>query len=120
MKRFLLSAALIFIVSSNLRATEALIFDGGGYNIQILVGLTDQPVVAQLHFTPPGAKDWIVVPREKLQVEKFDMKQRILVMRFSNSKDPNLPSSFSLSVKKDKAVLSIKGKTIKSTFDWEI
>jgi len=40
-------------------------------------------------------------------------------MRFSNQKkDPKLPPSFSLSVKKNKAVLSIKGKKIRSSFDW--
>jgi hypothetical protein len=120
MRPILLAAALIFVASSNLPATEALIFDGGGYNIQILIGFTDQPVVGQLHFTSPGAKDWVVVPSEQLQVEKFDMKERILVMRFSNQNDPELPSSFSLSVKRDRAVLSIKGKKIKSAFDWDI
>ena len=120
MRPILLSAVLIFLAASNLHATEALIFDGGGYNIQILIGMTDQPVVGQLHFTPPGAKDWVVVPREQLQIEKFDMKERILVVRFSNQNDPDLPSSFPLSVKKNRAVLSIKGKKIKSTFDWDI
>jgi hypothetical protein len=103
MRRILLSAALIFVASSNLRATEALIFDGGGYNLYILIGMTDQPVVAEVRFTPPGAKDWVHLPREQLQIEKFDMKDRILVMRFSNQKDRNLPSSFSLSVKGNRA-----------------
>jgi hypothetical protein len=118
MRRILLSAALIFVASSNLRATEALIFDGGGYNLYILIGMTDQPVVAEVRFTPPGAKDWIPLPRELLQIEKFDMKQRILVMHFSKKKDRNLPSSFSLSVKGNRAVLSIKGKRIRSSFEW--
>jgi hypothetical protein len=119
MKRILLSAALIFVAFSNLRATEALIFDGGGYNIYILVGTTDRPVVAEVRFTPPGAKEWVYLPPELLQIEKFDMKQRILIMRFANQKkDPGLLSSFSLSVKKDRAVLSISGKRIRSSFDW--
>jgi hypothetical protein len=120
MRRILLSAALIFVASSNLRATEALIFDGGGYNIYILIGISDHPVVAEVRFTPPRAKDWVHLPRELLQIEKFDMEERILVMRFSNQNDPELPSSFSLSVKKNRAVLSIKGKKIKSTFNWDI
>ena len=118
MRPILLSAALIFFASSNLHATEALIFDGGGYNIYILIGIADRPVVAEVRFTPPGAKDWVHLPRELLQTEKFDMKERILVMRFSNQKDPELPSSFSLSVKKNRAVLSIRGKRIRSSFDW--
>jgi hypothetical protein len=118
MRSILLSAALIFVASSNLHATEALIFDGGGYNLWILIGFDDRPVVAQVRLTPPGAKDWVSVLREMLQVEKFDMKERILVMRFANKNDPDLPSSFSLSVKKSKAVLSISGKRIRSSFDW--
>ena len=118
MRRLLRSAALIFIASSPLRATEALIFDGGGYNVYLLVGNTDKPVIAEVRFTPPGAKDWVPLPSELLQIEKFDMKAQVLVMRFSNKNDPKLPSSFSLSVKKNKATLAIKGKKITSSFDW--
>jgi hypothetical protein len=118
MKLIFLSAALIFFASSNLHATEALIFDGGGYNVYILIGIADHPVVAQVRFTAPGAKDWVSVPRDLLQIKKFDMKERILLMRFSNQNAPDLPPSFSLSVKKNKAVLSINGKQIRSSFDW--
>lgn len=84
----------------------------------ILIGFDDRPVVAQVRLTPPGAKDWVSVPREMIQIEKFDMKERILVMRFANKNDPDLPPSFSLSVKRNKAVLSIGGKRIRSSFDW--
>jgi hypothetical protein len=77
MKLFLFSAALILVASSNVHATEALIFDAGRYNIQILIGMMDEPGVAQVHFTPPGAKDWVSIPRERLHIEKFDMKKRI-------------------------------------------
>jgi hypothetical protein len=120
MRRFLFSAALFVIASSPLHATESLIFDGGGYNIQILVGQLDDPVVAQVRFMPPEAKEAVVLPREALRVEKFDMKKEILTMHFSNKDNPDLPRSFSLSVKNAKAVLSINGKEIKSEFNWEI
>lgn len=120
MRSILLSAALIFVASSNLHATEALIFDGGGYHIYILVGAPDRPVVAQVRFTLPGATDWVDLPSEQLQIKKFDMDERILVMRFSNQNNQELPSSFSPSVKKNRAVLSISGKQIKSSFNWDI
>jgi hypothetical protein len=120
MRGFLFSAALIAIASSAAHATESLIFDGGGYNIQILVGQLDDPVVAQVRFTPPEAKEAIVIPHEALRVEKFDMKKEILTMHFSNKDNPDLPASFSLSVKNSNAVLSIGGKKIKSEFNWEI
>ena len=120
MKSLLLAANLFFVVSAKLQATEALIFDEGGYNLYILIGDGDRgSTVAEVRFTPPGAKDWIPVPREQLKIEKFDEHKQVLVMHFTNQKkDPELPPSFSLSVKKNKAVLSIKGKTIRSSFDW--
>ena len=120
MKSILLAATLILAASAKVHATEALIFDGGGYNIYILVGFGDEPepVIAQVRFTAPGAKDWVHLPSEQLQIEKFDMKERVLIMHFSKQKDPDLPDSFSLSVNKDRAVLSISGKKIRSSFDW--
>jgi hypothetical protein len=114
----LLSAALTLVASSNVHATEALVFNGGGYTIEILIGYEDHPVVAQVLFTPPGATDWVSLPRSLVRIEKFDIKKRILVMDFSNQNNPDLPRSFSLSVKKNNAVLSISGKQIKSPFDW--
>jgi len=44
-----------------------------------------------------------------------------MIMHFSNKNDPDLPASFSLSVKKTKAVLSIGGKEISGEeFNWDI
>src|SRR4051794_24165881 len=119
MKSLLLAATLMFVASAKLQATEALIFDGGGYNIYILIGMAEHPVVAEVRFTQPGAKDSVTLPHEQLQIKKFDMDVRTLEMRFSNQKkDPALPSPFVLSVRKNKAVLSINGKKIRSSFDW--
>jgi hypothetical protein len=119
MKLILLATTLLFLASPKLRATEALIFDGGGYNIYMLIGMAEHPVVAQVRFTAPGAKDFVQLPHEQLQIKTFDMDKRALEMRFINQQsDPALPASFSLSVKKNKAVLSINGKKIRSSFDW--
>jgi hypothetical protein len=120
MKLILLAATLIFVVSAKLQATEALIFDEGGYNLYILIGDGDRgSTVAEVRFTPPGAKDWIPVPREQLKIARFDEHKQVLVMHFTNQKkDPELPPTFSFSAKKNKAVLSIKGKKIRSSFYW--
>ena len=118
MKPILLAVILCFLASAKVQATEALIFDGGGYNLYILVGFGEKPVIADVRFTAPGAKEYVHVPTELLKIEKFDMKKEILLMRFPKQSDPALPPPFSLSVKKNNAVLSIKGKTIKSSFDW--
>ena len=120
MRPFLFAVALFLVAVAKVHATEALIFEGGGYNIQTLVGSTEKPVVGSVRFTPPGASEWVILPRRLLRVEKFDMKKRILIMRFSGPNNPNLPGSFSLSVKKDDAVLVIGGKKIKGTFNWDI
>jgi len=120
MRLFLFCTALILVASSSVHATEALLFTGGGYNIQIMVGYEDDPVVAQVFFTPLGAKDWVSLPRNPLQIEKFDMEKRTLTMNFSNKNNPDLPRSFSLSVKKARAALSISGKEIKGEFNWDI
>jgi hypothetical protein len=120
MKMFLFSAAVALVWPSNVHATEALFFNGGGYTIELLIGFVDDPVIAQVRFTPPEAKDSITIPRKLLRVEKFDMKKRILTVHFSNKNDPDLPISFSLSANKMRAVLSIGGKKIQSEFDWDI
>jgi hypothetical protein len=120
MKMFLFSAALVLVASSIVHATEALLFDGGGYTIEVLIGFLDDPVIARVRVTPPGAKDWVSLPRELLHIEKFDMKKRILTMHFSNKNNPDLPASFSLSANKTRAVLAINGKEIKSEFNWDI
>jgi hypothetical protein len=120
MKMFLFSTALVLFASSNVYATEALFFNGGGYTIEVIIGFLDDPVIAQVRVTPPEAKDSVSLPRELLRIEKFDMKKQILIIHFSNKNDPDLPASFSLSAKKTRAVLSISGKEIKSDFNWDI
>ena len=121
MRPFLFSAALLLVAASNVRATEALIFDGGGYSIYILIGMPADPVIVSVRFASPGAKQWVSLPRELLHIEKFDKGKRILTMQFSNKDNPDLPASFSLSVKKIRAVLSIDGKEISDEeFNWDI
>jgi hypothetical protein len=120
MRHILLLAVLIFVTPSSLRATEALIFDGGGYQISVVVGMAPEPVVASVRFTPPGAEEWIHVPREHMQIKKFDMKKQVLLIRYVKGKgdDPALPPSFTFSANKKSAVLSIGDKRIKDSFSW--
>jgi hypothetical protein len=120
MKMFLFSVALVFVASSSADATEALFFNGGGYTIEVLIGFLDDPVIAQVRFTPPEGKDSMIILQKLLHVEKFDMKKRILTMHFSNKNDPDLPASFALSANNTRAILAIKGKEIKGEFNWDI
>jgi hypothetical protein len=119
MKRILLAAALLFVAFAKVHATEALTFDGDGHYLYILIGISEKPVIGDVRYTAPGAKDWVHVPLEELKIQKFDMDAQVLIMSFSNRKnDPELPPSFSFSAKKKKAVLSIKGKKFRNSFDW--
>ena|SRR5215211_932863 len=121
MRPFLFSAALILSASSNVHATEALLFGGGGYSIDILIGMAPDPGIASVRFTSPGAKEGVIISQKLLHIEKFDMEKRILTMHFSNKNNPDLPASFSLSVKKTRAVLFISGKKISDEkFNWDI
>ena len=114
----LLSAVLIFVTASHLQATEAVIFDGGGYHVGILVGHADKPSIAQVRFSPPGDTEWVLVPHELLRVEKFDDDKRILILHFKNKDEPGLPKSFSLVVRKNSGVLTVDGKRVEGSFDW--
>ena len=122
MRPILLAAALVFVASANLQATEGLNFFGGGYRVEVLVGFADEAVVGSVRLTRPGAKHWVALPHELVRVEKFDMKKQILILHFSkqNDPDPELPRSLSLTVKKENGVLSINGKKIKGELNWDI
>jgi hypothetical protein len=124
MRPILLAIALILVASANLQATEGMNFYGGGYRVEIVVGFGDDgPVVGSVRLTRPGAKEWVGLPHELVRVEKFDIEKEILVLHFSkqNDPDPELPRSLSLTVKKEKGVLTIDGKKIKGTLgDWNI
>jgi len=93
---------------------EALLFNGGGYTIEVVIGFLDEPVIAQVRFTPPGAKDWASLPRDLLRIEKFDMKKSILIMHFSNKNNPDLPASFSLSANNTRGILSLAAKKLRA------
>jgi hypothetical protein len=121
MRPILLAAALILVASADLQATEGLNFFGGGYRVEVVVGFADEATVGSVRLTPPGAKEWVGLPHELVRIEKFDMKKEILILHFSNQKnDPELPHSFSLTVKKENGVLSIDGKKIKGELNWDM
>lgn len=103
---------------SNVHATEYVTFHGGDYSVYVLVGMADKPSIALVRFSAPGSSEWLTIPGDDIQVSKFDMKRSVLLLRFTNKNDPDLPPSFSLSVKKKTGVLSIEGKRITGSFDW--
>jgi hypothetical protein len=113
-----LPAAMILLMASPSRATDALCFNGGGYIIEIVSGHDRAPVVAQVLFTAPNAPNWVDLTPGELKIEKFDVEARVLIIRFKNPGNPNLPGSFTLTIKGRRGVLRIGGKRISGEFDW--
>jgi hypothetical protein len=114
----LLSAVLILVTASHLEATESVTFSGGGYHLDILMGMADELSVARVLFSPPGDGSLVELPHELLRVEKINGRKRVLILHFVNKGEPKLPKSFSLTVRKNSGVLTIGGKRIKGSFDW--
>jgi hypothetical protein len=77
----LVSAALILIALSNARATEGLVFSGSGYTVNsgytlnILIAMPSHPVIAQVQFTRPAAKDWVILPPRASSDQKVRHKR---------------------------------------------
>jgi len=113
-----LSAVLILVTASHLQATESVTFSGGGYHLDILMGMADELSVARVLFSPPGDGSLVELPHELLRVEKINGRKRVLILHFVNKGEPKLPKSFSLAVRKNSGVLTIGGKRIKGSFDW--
>ena len=82
MKMFLFSAALVLVASSNGHATEALLFNGGGYFIDILIGMTPDPVIALSSLYASRSEDWVSLPRKFLHIEKVRHGKAHLTMHF--------------------------------------
>ena len=108
----------MLVAWSNLHATEYVTFHGSDYSVYVLMGMDEKPSVALVRFSAPGSSDWVTIPGSQIEVSKFDMDRRIVLLRFTNKNEPELPPSFSLSVKKKSGVLSINGKRITGSFDW--
>ena len=117
-KAVLLSAVLVFVTASHLQATESVTFEGGGYYIDILMGMADELSVARVLFSPPGDGALAELPHEMVRVEKINGRKGILILHFVNKGDPKLPKSFSLAVRKNSGVLTVGGKRVKGSFNW--
>lgn len=111
--------ALLLLASGNpLGATGSVVFTGGGYCIEVVVGFDQRPGVAYLLFAPPGSARGIHLPIEQLRVRAFDSRRQVLRVAYRNPGQPELPPSFELEVRKDVGLLRINGKRVRGTFDW--
>lgn len=118
MRSPLLPALLLLVSGPSLGATGSVVFSGGGYCIEVVVGLDQRPEVAHLLFAPPGGTRWIHLPKEHLVVEVFDPRRQILRIRYRNPAPEAQPPAFVLEVQKGVGLLRIGRKRVRGTFDW--
>jgi len=109
---------MTIMASTSVQATSSISFEGQGYLLDIVVGDASQPIISSLSITKPGGKQSFSLPMQRVRVEIFDTKQRVLLLRFSNPGDGTLPESFLLTVKNDVGTLRIGGKPLVGSFTW--
>lgn len=113
-----LPALLLLASGDPLGATGSVVFTGGGYGIEVVVGFDQRPGVAYLRFTPPGSTRGVHLPIAQLRVRAFDPQRQVLRLTYRNPGQPGLPPSFELVVQKGVGLLRIGRRQIRGTFDW--
>ena len=111
---FVLAALLAWATPA--LATSSLSFEGGGYWIDMEIGMDQIPVLASVRFHKPGDTQGIVLPRNHWQVETFDTQRRVLLLRHLGGDADVEP--FTLTVRQDAAVLTVGEREIQSPFAW--
>jgi hypothetical protein len=120
LRAFLLSSIALLCAAFPARATGSLSYEGGGYFIDMAIGLTEVPVVASVKFYRPDDQDGILLPSTQVVIEEFDVKRQTLVLRFVGSSRHDAIEPFTLTVIRQRAVLQIGAKRIASKFSWSM
>ncbi|MBA8886811.1 hypothetical protein FHW12_001002 [Dokdonella fugitiva] len=111
-------AVLALFASAPAGATSSLSFDGGGYSIELEVGDSTRPVIASVRFHAPGDREGVVLARDRVTVEAFDVVRRVLVLHHAAGRDG--VAAFTLSVHGAEAVFETGTRRTTSMFDWSM
>ena len=114
----LIAAAAVISACAVAQATSSVSFEAEGYLLDIVVGGDSRPSIAGLSIATPGSSRSVEIPVRHFKVEAFDTTQKVLLLRFTNPGDPNLPGDFFLSVRNDAGILQIQGKSVAGRFSW--
>jgi hypothetical protein len=114
----LIAAAVAISACATAQATSSVSFEAEGYLLDIVVGGDKQPSIAGLSMAMPGSARGVVIPMGHLKVEAFDTTQKVLLLRFTNPGDSQLPGDFFLTVRNDAGILQIQGKSLAGRFSW--
>ncbi|CAN7253994.1 hypothetical protein [Polaromonas sp. LjRoot131] len=114
----LIAVAVAISACATAQATSSVSFEAEGYLLDIVVGGDKQPSIAGLSIAMPGSARSVMIPVRHLKVEAFDTTQKVLLLRFINPGDSQLPGDFFLSVRNDAGILQIQGKSLAGRFSW--
>ena len=116
--RGLIAAAITISACATTQASSSVSFEAEGYLLDIVVGGDKQPSIAGLSIAMPGSARGVVIPVRHLKVEAFDTMQKVLLLRFTNPGDSQLPGDFFLTVRNDAGILQIQGQSVVGRFFW--
>lgn len=116
--RALRVAALLVLWLAGARAfaTTSLSFEGGGYWIDMELGADRDPAIASIRFHEPGDPRGVVLPRAQWHMDTFEARQQRLLLRHEAGNSGVPP--FVLSVRRQRATLTIAGRRVESAFNW--
>jgi hypothetical protein len=113
-----IAAAVAIGACAAAQATSSVSFEAEGYLMDIVVGGDSRPSIAGLSMAMPGSAHSVEIPVSHLKVEAFDTTQKVLLLRFTNPGDSQLPGNFFLNVRNDVGILQIQGKPVAGRFSW--
>jgi hypothetical protein len=119
-RALIFSSLILLCIAAPAQATGSLSFEGGGYFVDLTIGLTEVPVVASVRFYQPGDQRGVLLPSEQVLVQTFDVKRQALVLRFTGSIGTDAIKPFTLTVVKRRAILQINARRIVSKFNWSM
>ncbi|MGN6520956.1 MAG: hypothetical protein ACTHK2_16185 [Dokdonella sp.] len=113
-----LLVALLLSPAGVVQGTSSLSFDGGGYTVELEIGDSTRPLIATVRFHAPGDRAGVVLARDSVTIDAFDVARQVLVLHHVAGKDG--VAAFTLSVHGTDAMLETGAQRATSTFDWSM
>jgi hypothetical protein len=73
-----------------------------------------------MSFSAPGSGSNSTLRAPHLAVAAFDIKAKLLLVRYSNPGDSTLPPDFELSVHGGEGILKLPNRSVTGSFNWEM
>lgn len=118
MRKLFFLTLLVMFFSFSANATSTLIFSGEDYEIQAVISDSAHEEIVTVNFGGPDQKNLVaLMPRDFSRI-KIDCDRQKLLLVFKNPGNKDLPPSFKVCARKDKAYIKIDGKKTKLKSDW--